>query len=197
MASVYCHRCSKSHPRPTGRNYRRPLPAEVSDTVNATPSIITTPDPVDHNTHVIAMLSSIQQSLGSLTSRVPELEVDNDESPVTNTHDVFPSMTYRPTDVSMVPPMPSLAMLRGSTDIQHQVNDRLHELHVRGTSGTVILETNINNHSTKSGRYRGAESATREHVYWPHEMVYVGAERHTASYDDLSPEQFIPICIIS
>ena len=44
---------------------------------------------------------------------------------------------------------------------------------------------------SKLGRFRGAETVTRNHVIWPQEMVYVGAERHTADYDDLTPEQFI------
>ena len=79
--------------------------------------------------------------------------------------------------------IPSLEFLRGNTEIQSEVANRLKQLEQQNIQPT-------GKHSLKSGRYRAADTQVNFYVSWPQEYVYVGPNRKTVAYDDLTSEQF-------
>ena len=82
--------------------------------------------------------------------------------------------------------LPSLEFLRTNADIQNEVASRIKHLESRST----VSHAGNNKQSLKSGRYRAADTQVNYYVSWPQEFVYVGPNRKTVNYDDLSSDQF-------
>ena len=172
MALVACLKCNTSHRRPVGKKCTYVIP---------TPSVIASVPPVaTADSQMLTILQSIQASMGNIESRVTNLETEVPDSLITQ-----PSGDE---ELHLLP-IPTLQTLKSTDSIQRDVQARLATITAGVSTGSDSMIDSVK--VIKSGRNRGPETSAKHYVVWPHELVYVGAERNTAQYDTLSPVQFI------
>ena len=142
-----------------------------------------TNDPPSENSKIIDILSSLQSSMARMEGRIVDLETEVPDS--ITTADVVGGGGI----ISEGLPIPTMDTLRSSADIQREVQARLAQITEGICTGSDL--SRFDSKPIKSGRNRGPETSAKHHVTWPHELVYVGASRTTADYDNLTPVQFI------
>ena len=79
--------------------------------------------------------------------------------------------------------LPSLSSIRQNANIQHQVDQRIHELSVLAKTGT--------DSKIKSQRGGPVEVYIKNKVKWPHEYVLAGLNKERVSYDQLTMGQWM------
>ena len=126
--------------------------------------------------------SKIKSDKGKVVEHKVPISTHRQSADTVNSQGVSTAQAVNGTQIN-AHTLPSLSSIRQNTNIQQQVDQRIHELSLLAKTGT--------DSKIKSQRGGPVEVYIKNKVKWPHEYVLAGVHKERISYDQLTMGQWM------